>query len=44
MINPDFNEVNNKIDLGYTIVAFSIDFMFLNKIIESQFNSIKKTD
>ena len=44
VINPDYNEVNNKLDLGYKIVAFSIDFMFLNKIIESQFNSIKKTD
>ena len=44
VINPDFNEVNKKIDLGYKIVAFSIDFMFLNKIIELQFNSIKNTD
>ena len=42
VIEPDYKLVLEKIDLGYTIIAFSLDTLFLGSICRNQMDRIKE--
>lgn len=41
VIPPDHKELKEKIDSGYTFLAFSIDFLFLGRKCKEEFSKIK---
>ena len=42
VIEPDYKLVLEKIDLGYTIIAFSLDTLFLGSICRNQMDRIRE--
>ena len=41
VIEPKSSIVSEKIKMGYNFIAFSLDTMFLNTIVENEMNKIK---
>ena len=43
VIEPDYNLVMEKIEAGYTFIAFSLDTLFLGTICRDQMTQLKKS-
>ncbi len=42
VIQPDFNDILEKINCGYTFLAFSLDFLFLGEKARNEMNELSK--
>jgi len=41
-VNPDYHQLQNKIDQGYRFLGFGTDFLFMSKKIEHELSNIKR--